>query len=99
MPLKNSDKLELENCLKLDGSHKMVGSLKKNCNRRIVLTDKPFYVTEAVNEDLKNYVSLKSFIISWMLLMNFGSIRYGVNVLQIDDLTILAQNGRTDLFF
>ena len=59
MPLKNSDKRELENCLKLDGSHKMVGSLKKNCNRRIVLTDKPFYVTEAVNEDLKNYVSLK----------------------------------------
>ena len=44
MPLKNSDKRELENCLKLDG---------------IVLTDKPFYVTEAVNEDLKNYVSLK----------------------------------------
>ena len=31
--------------------------------------------------------------------MNFGSIRYGVNVLQIDDLTILAQNGITDLFF
>ena len=59
MPLKNSDKRELENFLKLDGSHKMVRSLKKNCNRRIVLTDKPFYVTEAVNEDLKNYVSLK----------------------------------------
>ena len=31
--------------------------------------------------------------------MNFGSIRYGVNELQIDDLTILAQNGITDLFF
>ena len=36
----------------------MVRSLKKNFNRRIVLTDKPFYVTEAVNKDL-NYVSLK----------------------------------------
>ena len=59
MPLKNSDKRELENFLKLDGSHKMVRSLKKNCNRIIVLTDKPFYVTEAVNKDLKNYVSLE----------------------------------------
>lgn len=35
----------------------MLRSLKKSCIRITVLTDEPFYVTKAVNEDLKNYVS------------------------------------------
>ena len=35
----------------------MLRSLKKSCMRITVLADEPFYVTKAVNEDLKNYVS------------------------------------------
>ena len=35
----------------------MLRSLEKNGIRITVLTDEPFYVTKAVNEDLKNYVS------------------------------------------
>ena len=56
-------------------------------------------VNSEVTKKRQSCNTVMYFSIFWMLLMNIGSIGYGVNVLLIGDLTILPQNGIIDLFF